>query len=316
MNKTDRMLAIILRLQRKGTQRAEDLAAAFETSVRTIYRDMQALCEAGVPVVGAPGQGYSLVEGYFLPPVSFTAEEAVTLLFGIEFVEQQFDEASRAQADAARAKLEAVLPERVRRESQKHRESMKLLAGLGNGAAGNGTAALALLRGAVLQERTVRFVYAAKDAALPGGERFTVREADPYGLVYVNGSWMLIAFCRLRREIRHFRLSRISELALLETTFVKPEEFDLRSYKPADDRHGEVRLLFRKELANRVREMNYYYIEETQNVEEGLLVKLKVRSPEEVLHWVLSWGAGVEVLEPESLRVRLQEEIRDMAKRY
>ncbi len=57
--------------------RAEDLAAAFETSVRTIYRDIQALSEAGVPVIGAPGQGYSLMEGYFLPPVSFTVEEAV-----------------------------------------------------------------------------------------------------------------------------------------------------------------------------------------------------------------------------------------------
>ncbi|MCY9591336.1 YafY family transcriptional regulator [Paenibacillus chitinolyticus] len=315
MNKTDRMLAIILRLQRKGTQRAEDLAAAFETSVRTIYRDMQALCEAGVPVVGAPGQGYSLVEGYFLPPVSFTAEEAVTLLLGLEFVEQQFDEASRAQAGAARAKLEGVLPDRVRRESQRHREGMKLLAGPGS-AAGNGAAALALLRGAVLQERTVRFAYAAKDTAMPGGERLTVREADPYGLVYLNSAWMLIAFCRLRQEVRHFRLSRISELTLLETVFEKPEEFDLRLYKPADDRQGEVRLLFRRELANRVRETNYYYIEETQNVEQGLLVTLKVRSPEEILHWVLSWGAGVEVLEPESLRVRLREEIRRMAKRY
>ncbi|MDF2662089.1 MAG: transcriptional regulator, partial [Paenibacillus sp.] len=64
MNKTDRMLAIVLELQRKGTLRAADLAAVFETSVRTIYRDVQALCEAGVPVVGSPGQGYSLMEGY------------------------------------------------------------------------------------------------------------------------------------------------------------------------------------------------------------------------------------------------------------
>src|SRR5690606_8413234 len=82
VNKTDRMLAIVIELQRKGVLRAEDLAAKFETSVRTIYRDIQALSEAGVPVMGAPGVGYSLMEGYFLPPVSFTAEEAVALLIG------------------------------------------------------------------------------------------------------------------------------------------------------------------------------------------------------------------------------------------
>lgn len=72
MNKTDRLLAIVLELQRKGVVRAEDLAASFETSTRTIYRDIQALSEAGVPIVGATGVGYSLMDGYFLPPVSFT----------------------------------------------------------------------------------------------------------------------------------------------------------------------------------------------------------------------------------------------------
>src|ERR1044072_6051147 len=92
VNKTDRLLAIVLELQARRAVRAEDLAALFETSVRTIYRDIQALSEAGVPIIGTTGQGYSLVEGYFLPPIRFTIEEAVTLLIGTEFIEQQFDE--------------------------------------------------------------------------------------------------------------------------------------------------------------------------------------------------------------------------------
>lgn len=65
MNKTERQFAIMLELQRSKVLRAEDLAAHFETSVRTIYRDMQALSEAGVPILGSPGHGYSLMEGYF-----------------------------------------------------------------------------------------------------------------------------------------------------------------------------------------------------------------------------------------------------------
>jgi predicted DNA-binding transcriptional regulator YafY len=98
MNKTDRMLAIILELQRNRMLRAEDLAERFETSVRTIYRDVQALSEAGVPIIGAPGTGYSLMEGYFLPPISFTVEEAVTLLIGTDFIEQRFDQDYEVQA--------------------------------------------------------------------------------------------------------------------------------------------------------------------------------------------------------------------------
>jgi predicted DNA-binding transcriptional regulator YafY len=82
MNKTDRLLAIVLELQRKEVVWVEDLATLFETSVRTIYHDIQALSEAGVPIIGTPGTGYSLMEeGYFLPPVSFTVDEAVTFIW-------------------------------------------------------------------------------------------------------------------------------------------------------------------------------------------------------------------------------------------
>lgn len=92
MNKTDRLLAIVLELQYRQVVRAEDLAARFETSVRTIYRDIQALSEAGLPITGTTGTGYSLMEGLFLPPISFTIEEAVILLIGTEFIEQRFDD--------------------------------------------------------------------------------------------------------------------------------------------------------------------------------------------------------------------------------
>src|SRR5436190_707601 len=67
MNRTDRLLAMVLELQTHGTRRAEDLAATFEISKRTVYRDVEALCEAGVPVVAVPGLGYRLMAGYFLP---------------------------------------------------------------------------------------------------------------------------------------------------------------------------------------------------------------------------------------------------------
>src|ERR671923_2411492 len=116
MNRTDRLLAIVLELQRKGTRRAEDLAASFETSKRTIYRDIQALCESGVPVIAQPGSGYSLVEGYFLPPVSFNTDEATMLLLGSEFVADNFDAQYRDAANSATRKIEAVLSEKLRSE--------------------------------------------------------------------------------------------------------------------------------------------------------------------------------------------------------
>src|SRR5215470_12754771 len=109
MNKTDRMLAIVLELQGKGKQRAEDLAATFETSKRTIYRDIQALGQAGVPLVSTPGQGYALMKGYFLPPLSFTTEEAIMLVLGSDYMAQNFDAQYRAAAESASRKIESVL---------------------------------------------------------------------------------------------------------------------------------------------------------------------------------------------------------------
>jgi predicted DNA-binding transcriptional regulator YafY len=123
MNKTDRLLAIVLELQGSQVVRAEDLAALFETSVRTIYRDIQALSEAGVPITGI---GYSLMEGYFLAPISFTIEEAVTLLIGTEFIEQPFDDDYRDRVNVARRKIEVTLSDSVRSGTSRIRKSLRL----------------------------------------------------------------------------------------------------------------------------------------------------------------------------------------------
>jgi predicted DNA-binding transcriptional regulator YafY len=114
LNRTDRLLAIVLELQARGRQRAEDLAATFEISKRTIYRDMLALGEAGVPLISTPGHGYTLMQGYFLPPLSFTTEEATMLLLGSDYIGQNFDEQYQAAAQSASRKIESVLPERLR----------------------------------------------------------------------------------------------------------------------------------------------------------------------------------------------------------
>jgi predicted DNA-binding transcriptional regulator YafY len=91
MNRTDRMLGIVLELRSSGHRRAEDLAATFEVSKRTIYRDIQALAELGIPIMAMTGYGYSLMEGFFLPPLTFDSREAMLLLLGTEFIAQHFE---------------------------------------------------------------------------------------------------------------------------------------------------------------------------------------------------------------------------------
>lgn len=315
MNKTDRLLAIVLELQGRQVVRAEDLAARFETSVRTIYRDIQALSEAGVPITGTTGTGYTLMEGYFLPPISFTIEEAVTLLIGTDFIEQRFDDEYRDRAKVAKRKIEVTLSDSVRSETSRIRKSLRLLAPGQQAALSNERDNFNKIRRAISDGRKIGFHYSKKmtDAT---GSRHSERTAAPYGLVLVEGSWMLVARCDLRQDIRHFRLSRMAELIELDERFELPADFDIREYTPLDDRHLRVCLRFDPDIADKVKESDYYYIEEMKEHQDGLDVVLRVRQPDELLQWVLGWGAGVIVLEPESFRSRIREEARKILERY
>src|SRR3974390_3241091 len=110
MNRVDRLMAIVVRLQSRRVVRAEDIAGQFEISLRTVYRDLAALGEAGIPIVAEAGVGYSLVKGYHLPPVMLTAEEASALSLSGKLVEHLTDASLRKQMQSALLKIRSVLP--------------------------------------------------------------------------------------------------------------------------------------------------------------------------------------------------------------
>lgn len=305
MNRTDRLLAIVLELQGKRRQRAEDLAATFETSVRTIYRDMQALGQAGVPLISVPGRGYSLVEGYFLPPVSFTTDEAVMLLLGADVMSQSFDADYHEASLAAIRKIASVLSERQQADVEAVRESLRFIeAGQGEGSPEQGK--LRLLRSAIVARQRVCLRYQARrpSDALSRGEP---REVDPYGLVHVGGRWYLNAYCHLRHDVRNFRLERIEEVIPLERAFTRPAGVGAMTRGPA---RGEmvIRALVAGEMARWVRESRFFHITALEDTPDGLLVTLHAREERDVVQWLLGWGRHIRVLEPASLRRLVAEE--------
>lgn len=305
MNRMDRLLGIVLELQRRGKVRAEDLAAKFETSKRTIYRDVQALCETGVPIVAQAGIGYSLIEGYFLPPLSFTSDEAAMLLLGGEFMAQNFDAQYRERAQSAASKIEAVITDRVRADVDELRASIHFVTP--ETLSAETTAELLLpLRRAIIERRTVRFRYHTKYAGDDmSAER--VREADPYALLRYGESWYLIGYCHWRQDIRNFRMERVSELEVLDKSFEKLPGFKLEPPEE-DQRRITVRVWFDAEVAPWVKESRSYYIDSIEDFPDGLLVTSRVRYEREALQWILSWGSAARVLEPETLKRRVAEE--------
>ncbi|MGO0059212.1 helix-turn-helix transcriptional regulator [Brevibacillus fluminis] len=306
MNRTDRLLAILLELQRQRNVRACDLADLFETSQRTIYRDMQALCEAGVPVVAVPGKGYALVDGYFLPPVAFSADEAAILLLGSRYVAKQFDEEYSRLAMTASAKIEAVLPEAVRKQTDRLCAGIALFESQPDLRPDERETEekIRQLRRAILEEKRIAFTYSARYRQLARDEDVnTQREVDPYGLVHTNGAWYLVGWCHLRGDRRHFRLERIQSLTRLPQSFVRPDDFSFQQERK--EQPVEVQLLFGAHLEAWVKEERSFFTVHEERREEGFYVRLRVRHEAEVLPWLLRWGGGVRVLAPESLRQRV-----------
>jgi predicted DNA-binding transcriptional regulator YafY len=334
MNRTDRLLAIILELQGKGRQRAEDLAETFETSKRTIYRDIQALGEAGVPVISIPGQGYSLMKGYFLPPLSFTTDEATMLILGSDLMAQSFDAQYRSAALSASRKIENVLPEKLREEVHYLQDSIRFVT-TNAMEWPHETENLLLVRRAIFQRNTIRFCYFTRhpsspvelegEAVITASQKHAtasktpvarIREADPYGLVHYLNAWHVIAYCHLRHDIRNFRLDRMDDLVLLPETFQRPVNFKMSEIQSGQRKRLVVRVLFDKEVARWVKESRSYFTESVEETPQGLLVTLNPHQESEVLQWLLSWGSHVRVLEPETLRKRIIEEAQAMMQNH
>ena len=299
------MLAIVLELQARGHARAEDLARTFEVSKRTIYRDITALSEARVPIVAAPGTGYRLMEGYFLPPLSFTPDEAAMLVLGAHAVRFAVDAPYRMAAQVALRKLEAALPAASRERVQELYESMRIFGGWTSAEDGDKVGAL---RGAVLERRVVRLRYHSPRHDAPGE-----RDVEPYSLLFYRGVWHLNAYCRLRGDMREFRLDRVDALTVLDEQFERDPERAERSRRDRERRPLTVRVRFAIRVLRWVREERHWGFRAEEP--DGVMV-FAVDEPADIAPWLLRWGAAAQVLEPASVREAVAREAEQIANMY
>lgn len=311
MNRTDRLLAIVLELQRKGQLRGEDLAVTFEVSTRTICRDIQALSEAGVPIIAVQKKGYSLAEGYFLPPMHLTTEEALILALGCDFIGQSFDDQYRAAASTASRKIDAVLPETLRQEVSSLSTTLSFVTA--DPLSDQQRDTLRQLRRAIAERRTVHFRYTKTKGT---SSEVTMREVDPYSLARLAHDWLLMGYCHLRKALRVFRLGRIDHLTLLRKQFERWADFHPDWIVASEEREVVVTALFDQDVADVVQASRPFSATTAESMPEGLLLTLRVRDERDLLQWFLSWGRHVQVLSPEPLRAWMRQEIAHMGKKY
>lgn len=219
MNRIDRLFAIQTHLQSRRYVTAEQLAEKFQISVRTVYRDIKALCESGIPVTFEPAKGYCIVRGYFLPPVSFTTEEASALLL-MEGATRVFaDKSIQKLYGGALTKIRAVLRPGQLDGIEKLSESMGVQLPPCQIA---DYEYLASLQTAIAEQHIIEITYVNKEGAASS------RRLEPIGLQFYAFAWHLMAWCHKRMEYRDFRVSRIQSMRDTGQPFTKENHPSLR----------------------------------------------------------------------------------------
>lgn len=321
--RASRLVQLLLLLQTTGKMTAARLADELEVSVRTIYRDIEALSGAGVPIYAeaGPGGGVRLVDGYRTRLTGLTAEEAEALaLSGLPGAASELGLGTVLAA--AQLKVDAALPPELRSRAVRMRERFHLDAP-GWFAREEPVPHLAELSRAVWEERRVEIRYWKRD----GDVRRTV---DPLGLVLKAGVWYLVALSGRTRSVRTFRVSRVQSVRRLDEPALRPDGFDLAAQWRESSAaffetwpKVEVRVRVRANRMWAVRE-----VVEPGAAQEALAaasdpdddgwceITMRMESLPVARHELLRFGADLEVLEPLELRDDMATVAAEMAARY
>jgi len=311
MNRIDRLTGVILLLQGRRVITAEEIAAHFEISIRTVYRDIAALGEAGVPIVAEAGVGYSLARGYHMPPIMFTEEEAAALAIGAEVTEQVADESLKRSIGGALLKIRAVLSA----EQRDYISRLERVVNIRFGRSSPLGADLMPMQEAVVRCRCLSLRYNA-------GRRgeITERVVEPLGMVFYARQWHLIAWCRLRRDLRDFRLDRMDGWKVLAETFEGHTDFSMEEFLRKETECGEltpVTLVVAQEALERIRaEAPSSPVREEPLPDGRVRIEILSFAPEYLTGWLMSFGTRVEAEHPPELKQRLWTQAMAIAAQY
>ena len=301
----DRIIAILIQLQSKKIVRAQELADRFEVSLRTIYRDIRTLEASGVPIYGEAGIGYSLVDGYRLPPVMFTREEASSFIAAEKLMQKFIDKELGQHYQSAMFKLKSVLQNSDKDWVSSIESNVVIQPPMGNLFNENVPNAMAIIFKSMADKTQVALSYQAVDA-----EVSSERKIEPVGIFHDHNNWYVYGFCHLRNDYRQFRADRIEGIQQTELPFSK-EHQPLEAYLNKENEYPttKVRLLVDKKISKFLSsEKKYHGFVSQKNVGDVVEMTFLSRDIENgFARWFMMFGDYATILEPERLKERVLE---------
>ena len=221
MSQLSRLISILTLLKSKRLLTATELAAKYEVSIRTIYRDIRKLEEAGIPVYTIEGRGYSLMDNYTVAPVQFTEKQANALITAQHIVSQSKDASFVNEFNEALTKIKSVFRSSIQEKSELLSDKIHVWNWEYEEFSSD---ALSEIQLAITNFNFVEINYQkANDPTV------SFRKIEPCAMYSTNHKWILIAFCHLRNDMRAFRIDRIQHFKILQETF-EDRNFNIQDY--------------------------------------------------------------------------------------
>lgn len=315
MNRIDRISAILIQLQSRNIVKAREIAERFDISLRTVYRDIRALEEAGVPIGAEAGKGYFITEGYHLPPVMFTREEAGSMLIAEKMVEKFTDRSVDKYYKSAMFKVKSVLDNAHKEYIKNLDAGIKIFYDKKNKNEGFPDSFIPDIQYAIAQKKVVKLHYQSysKDEA-------TTRDIEPMGICFYGVNWHLIAYCRLRKDYRDFRTDRIMKFVPTDMSF------DISRRKGMDEYFDQlsktlelqkVSVRFHKSLKADLERQKYYFgFMEEKAHKNYIEISFLVSQLDYFARWLLGFGKKAKVREPQGLKSLIKDMIHELMEGY
>ncbi|MDT0553816.1 helix-turn-helix transcriptional regulator [Urechidicola vernalis] len=211
MTQLSRLISILTLLKSKRLLTATELSNRFDVSIRTIYRDIRKLEEAGVPVITIEGKGYTLMDGYTVAPVQFTEKQANALITAQHLIKQSNDQSFIRDFEEALTKIKSVFRSSIQEKSELLNENIHVFNTKNETISSN---ALSEFQLAITNFNFVEINYSKVYT-----DEKSFRKIEPCALYSTQNKWILIAWCHLRKDYRAFRLDRIQHFKILQEKF-------------------------------------------------------------------------------------------------
>ncbi len=304
LNRFDRIVAMLIHLQSGRIVKAQELADRFQISLRTVYRDVKSLEALGVPVIGEAGVGYSLMEGYRLPPVMFTREEAGSFVAAEKLMQKFSDKTLASAYESAMFKVKSVLRDSTKGHvaTLETQISIEPARELFNHQAPD---AMSIILESLTEKKQLKLLYQSfyEDTA-------TERLIEPVGLFNENYFWYVMGYCHLRKDYRQFRTDRIFQIQKTALPFTR-QHGSVDDYRTRAELVEKTRvvLLMHKAIVKYLKNGRKYYgfVSEREVGDKVEMTFMTTDAHDGLSRWFMMFGDLTEIVEPESFRERVLE---------